>query len=711
MAGSIYVTSTHRGSGKTTVSLGLVALLERTLGRVAFFKPITQAVGHGIATDARLLKEALGLPFELEEMEVVTSHEVSRAVADGTFDAVLDRILDAYEAIRAKADFVVVEGTDYEGAMASFEFNINADLSKNLGAPVVLVADAENAFETTRSGKVRDPRAFDTMIKNIRLVVENLEEKNCEHLGLVLNRANPAAIADIRSIAAEPLAEMGIRILGALPRTDMLERPTLHEIAVAIDAAIIAGQDRLDVVAQDVIVAAMSLEHVLERLQRGSLVLVPGDRDDLLVGLAAAYESPSVPTPAGIVLTGGLEIHENVKRLFLDLTRRRMPVLAVPLNTYEAAVRVSAVKARLDPSQRTRIEIVKGLVEESIDVSPLLRQVGAGARRKGVTPKQFMHHVVDLARKDRRHIVLPEGTEERILRAAEVILARGIADLTLLGVEEEVQRRIEVLGLELGGARILDPATSEWRETFAKEYQALRAKKHPAWDHAFDLMADPAYFGTMMVQTGRADGLVSGSVTTTAATLRPALEFVRTAPGYSIASSVFFMLLPDAVLVYGDCAVNPSPNAAQLADIALASAATARAFEIEPRVAMLSYSTGSSGTGSDVDKVREATRIVRERAPDLPVEGPIQYDAAIDPAVAKTKLPESRVAGHATVFVFPDLNAGNNTYKAVQRAARAIAVGPIMQGLNKPVNDLSRGCSVPDVINTVAITAVQAQLR
>jgi phosphate acetyltransferase len=320
-----------------------------------------------------------------------------------------------------------------------------------------------------------------------------------------------------------------------------------------------------------------------------------------------------------------------------------------------------------------------------------------------------MHRVVDLARRDRRRIVLPEGQEERILRAAEVVLARGIADLTLLGNEEEIQRRIGALGLKLDGADIIDPATSPWREEFAKEYQTLRSKKNPTWEHACDVMSDPTYFGTMMVQLGRAHGLVSGSITTTAATLRPALEFVRTAPGVSIASSVFFMLLPDTVLVYGDCAVNPNPTAEQLADIALASAGTARAFDIEPRVAMLSYSTGESGTGSDVDKVRAATQLVRARAPELLVEGPIQYDAAIDPIVARTKLPGSRVAGVATVFIFPDLNAGNNTYKAVQRAAKAIAVGPVMQGLRKPVNDLSRGCTVVDIINTIAITAVQAQ--
>ncbi len=709
MADCIYVTSTHAGSGKTSVALGLVGLLERSLGRVAYFKPITQPAVPGVVGDVQLIKEALGLPYQLGEMGVFSSDQVRQAVSAGHYDEVVDRVIEAYQDLAQRADFVVIEGTDYEGAMASFEFDINADLSKNLGAPVVLVADAANAFETTLTGKVRDPRAFETMLENVRLVKENLEERRCELLGLVLNRANPEAVVDIQLIAAEPLRRLGVRILGALPRNDSLDKPTIGEIAQALDARVVSGRPRLDVVAQQVHVAAMGLDQVLQRLERGVLVLVPGDRSDLLLGLGAAYGSAAVPSPSGIVITGDIQPSRSTEALFLDLTRREMPVLAVPWCSYDAALKVSAVKARLDPDQRTRIELVKGLVEEHVDVAPILARVAAGSDESRVTPKQFMHRVTDLARKHPRHIVLPEGVEERVLRAAEVVRLRGLAQLTLLGDEQELHRRIAALGLELHGVALVDPARSPWREDFAREYQRLRAHKNPTYEQAFDLMADPAYFGTMMVQLGRAHGMVSGAITTTAATLRPALEFVRTAPGYGIASSVFFMLLPDQVLVYGDCAVNPNPSAEQLADIALASASTARSFGIEPRVAMLSYSTGASGKGSDVEKVRAATAIARERAPELAVEGPIQYDAAIDPAVARTKLPDSPVAGSATVFVFPDLNAGNNTYKAVQRAARAIAVGPVMQGLNKPVNDLSRGCSVPDIINTIAITAVQAQ--
>ncbi len=393
----------------------------------------------------------------------------------------------------------------------------------------------------------------------------------------------------------------------------------------------------------------------------------------------------------------------------MDMTESSMPVLRVDTDTYETAIRISQVEPTLAAHQRMRIEMVKSLVERHVDVEELLATSVVEPKSRRMTPKQFIHRIVQTARADRRHIVLPEGTEPRILKAAEVLVSRGIADLTLLGDEQAIERTIHRLGLKLENVHKVNPATSEYREPFAKQYMTLRAKKHPTWELSFDLMADPTYFGTMMVHEGLADGMVSGSITTTAATLRPALEFIKTKEGILIASSVFFMCLPDQVLVYGDCAVNPNPTAEQLASIALASAETARAFGIPPYVAMLSYSTGSSGKGSDVEKVRKATELVRKANPKLPVEGPIQYDAAIDPSVAKTKLPGSRVAGSATVFIFPDLNSGNNTYKAVQRAAKAIAIGPVMQGLRKPVNDLSRGCTVPDIINTVAITCVQAQ--
>ncbi len=710
MSSSILVTATQRGSGKSAIALGLINVLELTLGKVGYFKPIGTTGDNGVDPDVRLMKDALGLEFTVEEMVSVTMDQVGGALASGGYDQLIERIIESYDRIARKCDFVVCEGTDYFGAMASFEFNINADLSKNLGSPILLVASAMGGSgslsDTTPEGVGR----YEAMLKNIGVVKESFDERSCEVFGVIINRVDPEDILGLQAACRGLLEKQGVTLLGAIPRTEMLERARLEEIAAALGAEVLSGRERLNVVPRHVVVAAMTLENVLARLPRSALVVVPGDREDVLLGLAAAYTSPEIPAPAGVIMTGGLEPRDNVKRLMLDVTQGNMPVLKVETDTYASALMVSDVRPSLSAHQRMRVEVVKGLVERHVNIEPLLTRSAVGEKSTRVTPKQFLHRIVTSARNDRKHIVLPEGEEERILKAAVSLVERKIVDLTLLGDADLIRDKLARMGVKLPDVQIVNPATSEWREPFTRRYIELRSpKKTPTWEMAYDLMLDTTYFGTMIVQEGYADGMVSGSINTTAHTLRPALEFIKTQEGVKIASSVFFMCLPDSVLVYGDCAVNPNPNAEQLADIALASAETARAFQIEPRVALLSYSTGESGQGSDVEKVREATRIVRERNPDLPVEGPIQYDAAVDPAVARTKLPESRVAGMATVFIFPDLDSGNNTYKAVQRSARAIAIGPVMQGLRKPVNDLSRGCTIPDIVNTVTITAIQAQ--
>jgi phosphate acetyltransferase len=397
----------------------------------------------------------------------------------------------------------------------------------------------------------------------------------------------------------------------------------------------------------------------------------------------------------------------QVQRLIADLGVT-MPIVSTDLDTYPTAAALNGVRGRLTKHSPRKVATALALFGRHVDGEALLDRLEV-ARSEAVTPLMFEHQLIDAAVRDRRHIVLPEGEEERILRAADTLLRRGAADLTLLGDPIRISANAASLGVDVSGARLLSPHDEELVERFAKEYHERRRHRGVDLDEARTTVTDVSYFGTMMVLLGLADGMVSGAAHTTAHTIRPALEVVRTLPGVSVVSSVFFMCLPNQVLVYGDCAVNPDPTAEQLADIAISSAATAAAFGVEPRVAMLSYSTGASGAGSDVDKVVEATEIVRRRAPELLVEGPIQYDAAIDVAVARTKLPDSAVAGRATVFVFPDLNTGNNTYKAVQRSAGAVAIGPVLQGLRRPVNDLSRGATVRDIVNTVAITAIQAQ--
>jgi phosphate acetyltransferase len=545
------------------------------------------------------------------------------------------------------------------------------------------------------------------IVTDVRALADSLEEKKCDLLAVVVNRVGPDVMAG--GAAALRAGKPGEPPVFVLPADPLLDKPTVGEIREALGAEMLHGDpQRLDGEVLRFKVAAMELPHFLDHLEEGSLVITPGDRADITVGTLLADAASSYPRVAGIVLTGGFRPAPQVERLLGGLRRSAVPILAVRTDTFTTATAVAGVYAEIGPDTPRKIARALGVFESNVDRARLEQRV-AVMRSERVTPLMFQHELLSRARAQRRHVVLPEGTEERVLRAAEIVRLRDVVDLTLLGNPAEVGERTAALGLSLDGVRVVDPLTSAWREDFGKTYFELRKHKGVSPQMAHDAMADVSYFGTMMVHRGLADGMVSGAVHTTQHTIRPALEVIRTRAGVSIVSSVFFMCLPDHVLVYGDCAINPDPNAEQLAHIAVSSADTARSFGIEPRVAMLSYSTGESGKGADVDKVKEATRIARQLRPDLKLEGPIQYDAAIDPDVARVKLPKSEVAGRATVFIFPDLNAGNNAYKAVQRAADAVAIGPVLQGLNKPVNDLSRGCTVTDIVNTIAITAIQAQ--
>jgi phosphate acetyltransferase len=452
----------------------------------------------------------------------------------------------------------------------------------------------------------------------------------------------------------------------------------------------------------------MEVANFLPRLRSGSLVVTPGDRADVILACFAASLSGAAPQIAGIILTGGLRPSSHVLGLIESLGATGPPVFGVEDDTFAAATRIGAVRAVIAPTDQRKVASALALFEASIDRSELERRIEV-SKPSSVTPIMFEHELLERARADRQRIVLPEGTDDRILLASEILRKRGVVDLTLLGRAADLRQRMAALGVDDADLEIVDPAESARLEEFTSVYAELRKHKGISPERARDTVLDPNYFGTLMIHLGHADGMVSGAAHATGQVLRPAFEIVKTQPGRAIVSSVFLMCLADRVLVYGDCAVNPNPDAEQLADIAISSADTARTFGIEPRVAMLSYSTGESGQGADVERVREATRLAAKLRPDLRIEGPIQYDAAVDASVAQKKLPGSEVAGHATVFIFPDLDTGNNTYKAVQRSAGAVAIGPVLQGLNRPINDLSRGCSVTDVVNTVAITAIQAQ--
>jgi phosphate acetyltransferase len=689
---SLYITSLEGQSGKAVLALALMEELSGRIGNVSLFRPAVSEKG-GSDTLITLMMDLYGLQFSPDEMYGVTVADAGPLLAAGKYDELYSRILERYKSLESRSEFVICVGTDYSGVSTALEFGFNVEVARNIGSPLVPLIN----------GRGKDQG---TLVNTARALTESLEEKKCDVLAVVVNRVEPSQKDALLAGVKQAIPSKTVYVIAEEP---LLERPTVREISSALNAKLINGDvEWLDGAVNNVKIGAMELPNFLDHLEEGSLVITPADRSDIILGALAAERSTNFPRVAGLVLTGSLNPAPQVQRLVEGLRASPVPVLRVETDTFTTAMHVSSVRASLSAENKRKIAAILGLVESAIDVPGLLDRI-AVTHSERITPLMFQYELIRRAKQQRKHIVLPEGTEERILRAADIVLLRDVCDITLLGNQEEVKQKASALGLSLDGVGIIDPQTSELLPVFSDAYYEQRKQKGVSREMARDTMTDVSYFGTMMVRRGLADGMVSGSIHTTAHTIRPALEFVKTKPGISVVSSVFFMCLADRVLVYGDCAIVPDPTAEQLADIAISSAETTRGFGIEPRVAMLSYSTGKSGAGADVDRVREATRLVRERRPDLKIEGPIQYDAAIDSTVAKVKLPGSEVAGRATIFIFPDLNAGNNAYKAVQRAANAIAVGPVLQGLNKPVNDLSRGALVADIVNTIAITAIQAQ--
>jgi phosphate acetyltransferase len=685
---SVYVTGIGRGDGRQVVELGLMELLTRQVDRVGVFRPLL----HGLPDRMfDLLRSRYRLTQEPRTAYGMSYEEAAALQAEQGRDALISHLVDAFHQVARDYEAVLVLGSDFEETNLPGELGINARLANEFGASVLPVI----------GGRDQNPETIADEVRNAHLSYTAL---GCDVLAMIANRVPRIAVEDA---AARLRGRLPVPAY-VVPEEPALSAPSVSQISAALGAEVLLGDHSgLSRDVMDFVFGGAMLPTFIKALTPGCLVITPGDRADLIIGSLAAH-SAGAPPIAGILLT----LDERPGPEILALAGRLAPgtpVISVPAGSFHTATELSAMEGKLGAATPRKVETALGLFENHVDTADLLQRLSV-VRGERVTPMMFEHELIERARSARQRVVLPEGTEERILRAAEVLLRRNVCDLILLGDTDAVRKRAAELGinLDVAACEIIDPQTSPLRESFAGIYAELRAHRGVSYELAHDVVADVSYFGTLMVQQGLADGMVSGAVHSTAATIRPAFEIIKTAPGAAIVSSVFFMCLADRVLVYGDCAVNPDPDAEQLADIAIQSAETAAQFGVRPRVAMLSYSTGTSGSGADVDKVRRATELVRERRPELLVEGPIQYDAAVDAAVAATKMPDSEVAGKATVLIFPDLNTGNNTYKAVQRSAGAVAVGPVLQGLRKPVNDLSRGALVSDIVNTVAITAIQA---
>ena len=693
---SVYISTIEPDAGKSLISLGLVDLLLRRSAHIGYFRPII-AGKHD--AHLNLILGHFNLAQDAKQSYAFTAAEANELLGQGRLDELLDGIIRKYKALSLGKEFVLVEGTDFAGESASFEFDINAAIARNLGCPVVLVG----------SGLDRTP---EEAARQLRVALDNFTAEETEVIGAMLNRVPEDALPTYEAELRSKLGGTGKRkAMAVLPQSELLASPTVREVVASLGGELVhAAADALERPVRRFSVAAMQLPGLLDFVSEDCAVVTPADRGDIIVGVLAAHRSADFPSISCLIVTGPIELPTNISRLIEGLAPG-VTILRVKSNSFETALALSRVRSRLSTDNPTKIRSALRLFHEHIDTTHLADKI-ADFKPRGISPQMFLYALRERARKPVRHIVLPEGNDERILRAAGQLLRDGLVRLTLLGDRSEIERLVTEQNIDLDLQLlegIIAPEHSPHRRRYAEELYRLRKHKKGMTELvAADLMTDVSYYGTMMVQLGEADGMVSGAAHTTQHTIRPALQFVKTKPGVALVSSVFFMCLPDRVVVYGDCAINPDPSAEELAQIAVTSADTSAAFGIEPRVALLSYSSGASGKGSDVEKVREAARLAKALRPNVPIDGPLQYDAAVDAGVAAKKMPESAVAGNASVLVFPDLNTGNNTYKAVQRETGAIAVGPVLQGLNKPVNDLSRGCTVDDVVNTVLITAIQA---
>jgi phosphate acetyltransferase len=694
MSKAIYVTTIEPNSGKSLVSLGFLRMMLNQSSKVGYFRPIINKDKNGLYDDHTYTAiNFFNLDIKYEDCYAFEQSEVVELLSEGKKEKVIHDIIKKYKSLEAKYDYVLVEGTDFSGEGGFTELDVNLMVAKNLGIPVLIVG----------AGNDKKKKDF---INTMQLTYNSFIQKEVDVIGLI---ANKIEIDEMEYIQTELRKVIPKEVhIDVVPKVNFLANPTVKEVAEALNGKVLFGEQFLDNSIGSYSTGAMQLRNYLTRIKENALVITPGDRADIILGALQANASSNYPRIAGIILTGNLIPEEPILKL-IEGVQSTVPIISVDGGTFGISNKIGAVKAKIYASNSKKILLALDTFDTYINVERLNKILSKFSSDK-LTPSMFQYNLLQRAKSCRKHIVLPEGNDERIMEAAARLQLLNIVDLTLLGDRSEIQQKADQLGLQidLDKINILNPENSIHNADFAKTLYEARKHKGLTETTAIDLTRDVSYYGTLMILNGLADGMVSGAVHTTMHTIKPALQIIKTKPGVKVVSSVFFMCLSDRVSVMGDCAVNPNPNAEELAEIAISSAQSAEAFGIKARVAMLSYSSGSSGKGEEVEKVRKATEIAKKLSPDLLIEGPIQYDAAVDMSVAKTKMPDSKVAGQASVLIFPDLNTGNNTYKAIQRETGALAIGPMLQGLNKPVNDLSRGCTVEDIFNTVLLTAIQA---
>ena len=692
---AIYIATSEESSGKSIITLGLMSMLIGRTARVGYFRPIVEDFEEGkFDNHIETVISHFGLDIPYDDAYAITKSKLIKKKNKGKIGEVIDLIIEKYKRLEEQFDFVLVEGTSFTGEGTVIELDTNVLIAKNLGIPTIIVGSGVG-------------KTLEELIDSLYLAYDSFKTKEVEVLAVIANKVQPENLELVTSGLKKNLPEEVM--INSIPIISSLINPTIQEIVKELDATVLFGTAFLNNQVGSFSVGAMQLRNYLLHLKENGLVITPGDRADIILGALQANESANYPAISGIVLTGNILPEDSILKLIEGLSTI-VPIISVDGGTYNITNKIGAIKSKIYANNKEKILTSINTFENYVDLDNLTEKF-IRFEAEGITPKMFQYNLVTRAKKHRKHIVLPEGTDDRIIIAAARLLVMDVVDISIIGDKKQIESKVAELGItfDFSKVTIINPRKSKEYDDYVNTYYELRKEKKVTLEIAKDLMEDGAYYGTMMVYKGHADGMVSGAAHTTQHTILPALQFIKTKPNCSIVSSIFFMCLEDRVSIFGDCAINPNPTAEQLAEIAISSAESSLAFGIEPKIAMLSYSSGSSGKGDEVDKVRTATEIVKQKRPDLKIEGPIQYDAAVDPEVGQSKMPNSEVAGHASVLIFPDLNTGNNTYKAVQRETGALAIGPMLQGLNKPVNDLSRGCTVDDIINTVVITAIQAQ--
>ena len=694
MSKGIYVATIEPNSGKSVAVLGLMRMLLGKTAKVGYFRPIIEDTEDGeMDNHINTVISYFDVDTNYKKTFAYTRNEVLDLYNQGKSGDVIDEIIKKYKYLEEKFDIILVEGTDFSHENSSLELDINILISKNLGLPVIIVSQG-------------DGKDIKEIVDNVQLAHDTFKDE-VDVLSIMTNKVNPDFITDLKTQLKTRINNL--TDISVIPKIKSLSSPTLKEILKTLDGTILFGKNMLNNQIDNFSVGAMQLRNYLTHFKENALVITPGDRADIILGALQANISKNYPKISGIILTGGLIPEAPILKLIEGLSSV-VPIISAKEGTFYVTNTIGKIKSKIYADNIDKITTSIATFEKHVDTDKLSNDL-ITFQSDIFTPRMFQYNLLQRALKDKKHIVLPEGYDERVLRATARLINAHVVDITLIGEKEKIQERLKKfdIALNIDDINIVSPIKSPHFEDYANTFYELRKHKNINLDIAKDAMIDVSYFATMMIYKGHADGMVSGAIHTTAHTLRPALQFIKTKPGVNIVSSVFFMCLEDRVSIFGDCAINPNPNAEQLAEIAISSAKTAQNFGVDPKVAMLSYSSGASGKGEDVDKVRKATEIAKKQAPDLKIEGPIQYDAAVDMRIGKSKLPDSDVAGQASVLIFPDLNTGNNTYKAVQRETGALAIGPMLQGLNKPVNDLSRGCTADDIYSTVIITAIQAQ--